>query len=116
MDYQLLQHIDFSRFDFELNNNTIKSKTQIQFILKDTCIRRMKRAENGFYMDLELPFSLNEKLQTLCNERISKFELQQKFTFYTLKKNVYKLQCDMNKNVNIYDNHTRDEIKKKRIT
>ena len=64
-------------------------------------------------MDLELPFTLIEKLQTLCNELISKFELQQKFTFYTLKKNVYKLQCDMNKNVNIYDNNTRDEIKRK---
>ena len=52
MEYQLLQHIDFSRFEFELNNNIIKSKTPIQFILKDTCIRRMKRSENGFNMDL----------------------------------------------------------------
>ena len=42
MEYQLLQNIDFSRFEFELNNNIIKSTTQIQFILKDTCIRRMK--------------------------------------------------------------------------
>ena len=86
MEYQLLQHIDFSRFDFELNNNIIKSKTQIQFILKDTCIRRMKRADSGFNMELELRFSLIEKLETLCNELISKFELQQKFTSYT---NIY---------------------------
>ena len=115
MEYQLLQNIDFSRFEFELNNNIIKSKTPIQFILKDTCIRKMKRSDSGFNMDLELSFSLIEKLQTLCNELISKFELQQKFTFYTLKKNVYKLQCEMNKNVNSYDNNTRDEIKRKMV-
>ena len=46
----------------------------------------MKSAESGFNMDLELSFSIIEKLQTFCNELISKFEFNQNSHFIHSKR------------------------------